>query len=212
MNAGTSRRANAAHSGSSSGSSTFRREPSGLVVRSPNCLPTSPTPSAPALMSASSCFARLLRPTGSDVAEVDAGEDAEAILVRRRVERLPACCVSRSPRDVLGDQHDLQVQRVHHPTTTRSIESAVLTSPGWPCTSMVGNFAFGTLCSAVTSVLLRAVVENARRRLRRRLAIAGPHFGRARRAFLAGRDACAAAALRAHGPATDDATESDCER
>src|SRR5688572_2409251 len=46
----------------------------------------------------------------------------------------------------------------------------------------------------------RAIVEDARRRFRGRHAAAGPYFGSARRAILAGRDARAAASLRGeHG-------------
>ena len=35
---------------------------------------------------------------------------------------------------------------------TRLMASGVVRLPGWPCTSMAGNFAFGTWCSAVTRV------------------------------------------------------------
>lgn len=34
----------------------------------------------------------------------------------------------------------------------RLIASGVVRLPGWPCTSMAGNLALGTRCSAVTSV------------------------------------------------------------
>ena len=56
MNTGMSRRAAACQIGSSSGSSTFRREPSAFWMFRPNPLEISPTPTAPAATSASSCF------------------------------------------------------------------------------------------------------------------------------------------------------------
>ena len=37
--------------------------------------------------------------------------------------------------------------------TMRLIASGVETLPGCPCTSIDGNFDFGTVCSAVTTVL-----------------------------------------------------------
>ena len=81
-------------------------------MRRPNCLPTSPTPSAPALMSARSCCNRLVRPARADVAEVDAGEHAEAILVRRRVDRRDRLDQAVAA-DVVGERQDPQVERIH---------------------------------------------------------------------------------------------------
>jgi hypothetical protein len=52
MNTGMSRRAAACQIGSSSGSSTFRREPSAFWMFRPKALEISPTPTAPAATSA----------------------------------------------------------------------------------------------------------------------------------------------------------------
>ena len=93
---------------------------------------------------------RALAPARADVAEVDAGEHAEAILVRAGVERRQRAGQPLA-RHVLGDEHHPQVQRVHHRDDAVDRFGGG-ERPGWPCTSIAGNFAFGTLCSAVTSV------------------------------------------------------------
>ncbi len=98
--------------GSSSGSSSFSREPSVLRAVRPKPFMISPRPSAPALMSASSCAAAFGAEARSDVAESDVGEHHEAVLVLAGANRGELLLEPFAGR-AAGVDHHLHVDGIH---------------------------------------------------------------------------------------------------
>ena len=112
MKTGRSRRGNASQIGSSSGSSTFRRLPSGLRILRPKLLADLADADGAGLDVGFELLHRLLAPAGTDVAEVDTCQNAKAILVRTRANRLQRPGQAFARQIVGADQHP-QVQLVH---------------------------------------------------------------------------------------------------
>ena len=182
--------------GSSSGSSSCEprcRRP--CVVDRPKPLPISPTPTAPAATSASSCwiaFSAQPGPTFRKSMPVstrtrsfcgDAWSSA-SVRVSRSPEMLSAATISRTFR-LSSD-----AIRLARPSADPSCR-------GWPWKSIAGNFAFGFRCAARDERRFRPVVEDARRRHARAPGRSRPHFGGARRALFAGLNLDPAAAALA---------------
>ena len=120
----------------------------------PRLFEISPTPTAPAATSASSCATAFVRPPRSDVLKVDSGENAHAVLHRRRRLR-PSRSSLFEPiaRHVVGDDHHADVEAVERRARARRALPRALSSPcGWPWKSMAGYFAVFTMCAGATSV------------------------------------------------------------
>src|SRR4051812_23754470 len=150
MKAGTPRRANAAQIGSSSGSSILSRDPSALRLRSPNDFGTSPTPTAPAFRSASSCATAGAPQPGPTLLKLIPANTRKRSLYGLA---LIACIarVSRSPDELSALTSTFKFS-LSISDTTAAIDSAVVSDGGCPWMSIEGNFDFGTRCAAETSV------------------------------------------------------------
>ena len=152
-------------------------------MSSPNALAISPTPTAPALMSASSCLTALSAQPGPTLRKSTPASTRKRSLCGLA---LIACERPREPlaRRVVGAHADAQVQRVHR-------RHDALRSP--PASSAIAGVAVDVdgrelrlrhLVLGGHQRRPRAVVEDARRRELRRLAAARTRFGGARRALL----------------------------
>src|SRR5437660_1601271 len=92
MKTGMCSLAHSSHTGSRSGSSSLSRVPSAFLMDKPNCLPTSPTPTAPARMSASSCvMARSAQP-GPTFRKLIPANASTLCGERRERKRQESCC------------------------------------------------------------------------------------------------------------------------
>ena len=150
MKTGIPRRAAVSQTTSSSGSSSWRRVPSALRVVSPNCLPISPMPTAPARTSSSSWAAMRTPEPGptsrrSSVVKntkrsaCPAARTASICRVRRLPELPRACTMTWRFRSSIA-------------ATTRSIVAGSASDGGCPWKSTAGYFARGTGFSGTTRV------------------------------------------------------------
>jgi hypothetical protein len=149
---------------------------------------------------------RLVRPARANIAEVDARERAEAILVGRRIDRRDGLDQAIAA-DVVGERQDPQVQRIHGLNEALHRVLGELSLVAVNVDDRELRFRHFVLDGDKRA--FRAVVDDAGRRRRWRLAAARTRLGGAWRAFLPGGDACPAAALRREPGADNSAHQHD---
>ena len=146
------RRAHASQTGSSSGSSIVQPRAIGLHDREAEALANLADADRARLDVRLELLDGLLGPARTDVAEVDARQHPHAILVRRAAIVSSVRC-SRSP-DMLSALTISRTLRLSSDADEagEALGASRAAPCGCPWKSIAGNFAFGTLCSAVTSV------------------------------------------------------------
>ena len=182
MNTGSLSRAHASQIGSSSGSSILRREPSGFfVIDRPKPFPISPTPTAPAATSASSCAIAFSAHPGPTFRKSMPASTRTRSFIFGDAFTSATCRLSASP-DVL---FAVTISR----RFSASISAPICSSsggarhlrPGMPVEVDGRVLGLRHLVPGRHQRRVRAIVEDARRRHLRGAAIAWPYLGHPRR-------------------------------
>ncbi len=193
MNTGILSRAHASQNGSTSGSSSWRRDPSALRVRRPNPLPISPRPTAPALRSASSHAIAFSSPARSNARETHPGQHANAVAMRAVANHFQHSRQTVARR-IVGADHHAQVQAIHRGDEGIQPFGRRGQVPRMAVEIDCRELRFRHQVPSRHQGRTRSVVDDRRRRHLGRLAAIRPDLGRARRALLAGLDGRAEAA------------------